>query len=88
MNATRFLNMPPAKVKAAIDQMSDEECHALAHHLGNLLQTVAWKFGYADQRGTLGNHGHRPAVKRANKMLRSVRKGIGYTLPDAAAIHV
>jgi len=89
MNVTRFLNMAPVKVQATIDRMSDEERHALAHHLGNLLQSVAWKFGYVDQRGTLGKTDtHRHGVKRANKLRRTARKGIGYSLPDAAAIHV
>ena len=50
MNLTRFLNMAPAKVQAAVDKMTMEERHAMGKHLSDLLETAAWKFGYVEQR--------------------------------------
>ena len=84
------LDTAPVSFDELVGRLTVEELRDLVQYADTLLQRLAWKAGYLEARYGCGcgDQGHDAAVKNANKWLRGVRKAIGYSLPDAAAIHV
>jgi hypothetical protein len=81
-----WMNEPFTAFNELCDQASDEDLHDADQSLAMVMCSAAWRRGYiVTRRNGLG---HDAAVKRANKDLAEVRATIGYSYPEAAAIHV
>ena len=78
---------PPAKIEEHIDRLSSFE---LADELSGQIQRLVWNWAYADARRDRDNswNAHRSAVKNANRVLKLVRKAMGFTYPERGEIHV
>ena len=89
MSATAKLP-PPSKIEKHIDSLSSVERGELAEELSGQIQRLVWNWGYMESRygSGCGDQGHRSAVKNANRVLRQVRKAMGYTYPERGEIHV
>jgi hypothetical protein len=86
MTLDEIYALPPVRLEATCDTMTDEQFCDADETLAAALQAAAWKRGYIVARRFGQNHEN--AVRRANRDLAAVRKVIGYSYPTAAAINV
>jgi hypothetical protein len=81
-----LIEIAPVRMGEACDSMTEEQLHDADNTLSHLMQAAAWRRGYICSRRNGDDHDK--AVRRANRDLAAVRKVIGYSYPDSAAINV
>ncbi len=86
----QMIDWAPVELEPFCDSTTPEQIRNCRETLEMVLQAAAWKHGYLSHRygDGCGDQGHADSVKEANRTLREVRKALGFTMPDSAAIHV
>lgn len=76
------MSIPQNRVAELIDPYTDVERQRVDTELRELIQNAAWRSGYVAARCSIGgDQGHERAVKDAERLVKRVRKVLGYSYP-------
>lgn len=81
----QFRNTPPSEWDVLFQSLEggSSEVITLQRDADALAQFAAQLSGYLSARGasSCGDHGHEDALEEGHRVLKEVRKGLGYTQP-------
>ena len=90
--AMRMLKAPPCEWEKMLDRNAEgQDWNAVEDYLDAMAQRAAMLAEYIATRKGLDGCGpkdHAECVKRANKRLAAVRKGMGYSHPKSGAFNI
>jgi hypothetical protein len=74
--------IPPSEYEARVDRLDEQRRGEILKELERIAEAVATFAAYLDDRYGYGagDQGHKSAVKHMNKVRRTLRKALGYTI--------
>jgi hypothetical protein len=79
-----WLELAPIGWQAQVDKLTSSQKQELSNWLDSVIERSARLRAYVDARGAVGcgDGGHNDGVKEGNKLVRKIRKALGFTYPN------